>query len=201
MPQVRRGRPGRAQGAAGQCLLGLHELSQVRLHVESEAGGEEVPQVRQPVSGGEDAEVGRLPGVPEQEEERRGRGCAEEAREESGARRPAEENKVVCTYSKRIGDAPPPPTAETHGPVVEKKEEKRGAAAGVKGREQGVGNREQRSGAQMARLVRLREDPTRCDIACESCTMGSGDSPWNECWPRRPMPKSFLNFINCAPKR
>jgi len=26
-----------------------------------------------------------------------------------------------CTYSKRIGDAPPPPTAETHGPVVEKK--------------------------------------------------------------------------------
>ena len=26
---------------------------------------------------------------------------------------------VVCTYSKRIGDAPPPPTAETHGPVVE----------------------------------------------------------------------------------
>ena len=27
---------------------------------------------------------------------------------------------VACTYSKRIGDAPPPPTAETHGPVVEK---------------------------------------------------------------------------------
>jgi DNA topoisomerase I len=27
---------------------------------------------------------------------------------------------VVCTYSKRIGDAPPPPTAETHGPVPEK---------------------------------------------------------------------------------
>jgi DNA topoisomerase-1 len=25
-----------------------------------------------------------------------------------------------CTYSKRIGDAPPLPTAETHGPVVEK---------------------------------------------------------------------------------
>jgi DNA topoisomerase-1 len=31
--------------------------------------------------------------------------------------------KVVCEYSKRIGDAPPPPTAETHGPVAEKKEE------------------------------------------------------------------------------
>jgi DNA topoisomerase-1 len=29
--------------------------------------------------------------------------------------------KVVCSYSKRIGDAPPPPTVETHGPVVEKK--------------------------------------------------------------------------------
>jgi DNA topoisomerase-1 len=27
--------------------------------------------------------------------------------------------QVVCTYSKRIGDAPPPPTAETHGPVTE----------------------------------------------------------------------------------
>ncbi|MGB6745350.1 MAG: type I DNA topoisomerase [Terracidiphilus sp.] len=37
----------------------------------------------------------------------------------------AEESTVVCTYSKRIGDAPPPPTAETHGPVVEKKDEKR----------------------------------------------------------------------------
>jgi DNA topoisomerase-1 len=38
---------------------------------------------------------------------------------------PAEGSKVVCTYSKRIGDPPPPPTAETHGPVVEKKDEKR----------------------------------------------------------------------------
>jgi DNA topoisomerase-1 len=37
---------------------------------------------------------------------------------------PAEPAKVACTYSKRIGDAPPPPTAETHGPVVDKKEEK-----------------------------------------------------------------------------
>ena len=30
------------------------------------------------------------------------------------------ESAVVCSYSKRIGDAPPLPTAETHGPVVEK---------------------------------------------------------------------------------
>jgi len=32
----------------------------------------------------------------------------------------AAEGAVVCHYSKRIGDAPPLPTAETHGPVVEK---------------------------------------------------------------------------------
>ncbi|MFP5207813.1 MAG: type I DNA topoisomerase [Acidobacteriota bacterium] len=32
------------------------------------------------------------------------------------------ESAVACSYSKRIGDAPPPPTAETHGPVAEKKE-------------------------------------------------------------------------------
>jgi DNA topoisomerase I len=31
------------------------------------------------------------------------------------------ESTVVCTYSKRIGDAPPPPTAETHGPVSQSK--------------------------------------------------------------------------------
>jgi DNA topoisomerase-1 len=30
------------------------------------------------------------------------------------------EAAVSCSYSKRIGDAPPLPTAETHGPVVEK---------------------------------------------------------------------------------
>ncbi|HVZ83116.1 MAG TPA: type I DNA topoisomerase [Terracidiphilus sp.] len=37
----------------------------------------------------------------------------------------AEGAAVVCTYSKRIGDAPPPPTAETHGPVAEKPAPKR----------------------------------------------------------------------------
>ncbi len=35
------------------------------------------------------------------------------------------EAAVVCHYSKRIGDAPPLPTAETHGPVVEKKRSKK----------------------------------------------------------------------------
>jgi DNA topoisomerase-1 len=33
---------------------------------------------------------------------------------------------VVCSYSKRIGDAPPPPTAETHGPVPIAGSEKKG---------------------------------------------------------------------------
>jgi DNA topoisomerase-1 len=31
---------------------------------------------------------------------------------------------VECSYSKRIGDAPPLPTAETHGPVAEKESAK-----------------------------------------------------------------------------
>ena len=124
MPQVRRGRPGRAPSAPGQRLLGLHELSQVRLHVEPEAGSEEMPEVRQPVSRGEDAQVGRLSGVPEQEEERRKR-YAPKKRGKKAAARGRGKRKVACSYSKRIGDAPPPPTAETHGPVVEKKDEKR----------------------------------------------------------------------------
>jgi DNA topoisomerase-1 len=34
------------------------------------------------------------------------------------------ESAVVCSYSKRIGDAPPQPTAATHGPVVEKESAK-----------------------------------------------------------------------------
>jgi len=33
---------------------------------------------------------------------------------------------VVCSYSKRIGDAPPPPTVETHGPVPIAGSEKKG---------------------------------------------------------------------------
>ena len=37
-----------------------------------------------------------------------------------------EESTVICTYSKRIGDAPPAPTVETHGPVLEKSADKKG---------------------------------------------------------------------------
>ncbi|MGA3081028.1 MAG: type I DNA topoisomerase [Terracidiphilus sp.] len=36
------------------------------------------------------------------------------------------ESAGTCGYSKRIGDAPPLPTAETHGPVAEKSGEKKG---------------------------------------------------------------------------
>jgi DNA topoisomerase-1 len=36
------------------------------------------------------------------------------------------ESGGACTYSKRIGDVPPPPTVETHGPVVEKPVAKKG---------------------------------------------------------------------------
>jgi DNA topoisomerase-1 len=47
--------------------------------------------------------------------------AAPKKRTKKAAAAAAEEGaKVVCSYSKRIGDAPPPPTAETHGPVVEK---------------------------------------------------------------------------------
>jgi DNA topoisomerase-1 len=43
------------------------------------------------------------------------------------------ESAVACGYSERIGDAPPPPTAETHGPVVEKAAAETSAkSAGVK---------------------------------------------------------------------
>jgi DNA topoisomerase-1 len=50
--------------------------------------------------------------------------AASKKRGKKAAAAPADQSKVTCTYSKRIGDAPPPPTAETHGPVVEKKDEK-----------------------------------------------------------------------------
>jgi DNA topoisomerase-1 len=42
------------------------------------------------------------------------------------------ESVVVCNYSKRIGDAPPLPTAETHGPVVEKESAKETEKAAAK---------------------------------------------------------------------
>ncbi|MGD0829991.1 MAG: type I DNA topoisomerase [Terracidiphilus sp.] len=43
------------------------------------------------------------------------------------AKAAAAESGESCSYSKRIGDAPPLPTAETHGPVVEKPEKKTAA--------------------------------------------------------------------------
>ena len=43
-------RPGRAQGAARQRLLGMHELSQVRLHVELKPVPEPCPECKSPIS-------------------------------------------------------------------------------------------------------------------------------------------------------
>jgi len=42
------------------------------------------------------------------------------------------ESAVACSYSKRIGDAPPLPTAETHGPVPETESAKEPAKAAEK---------------------------------------------------------------------
>ena len=55
--------------------------------------------------------------TPEEEKATKKRGKKAPAADASAA--------VVCTYSRRIGDAPPPPTAETHGPVVEKHDAKK----------------------------------------------------------------------------
>ncbi|HLI03032.1 MAG TPA: type I DNA topoisomerase [Terracidiphilus sp.] len=54
----------------------------------------------------------RKKSAEEEAPKKRGRKTAAAAEEQQPA--------VVCTYSKRIGDAPPPPTAETHGPAPEK---------------------------------------------------------------------------------
>jgi DNA topoisomerase I len=53
---------------------------------------------------------------------------APKKRAAKGKAAPVSDAAVVCSYSKRIGDAPPPPpspTVETHGPVVEKSGGKR----------------------------------------------------------------------------
>jgi DNA topoisomerase I len=54
------------------------------------------------------------------------KGAEEEKPKKKGKKvaQPEPGAEIVCHYSKRIGDAPPPPTAETHGPVVEKPGEK-----------------------------------------------------------------------------
>jgi DNA topoisomerase-1 len=54
--------------------------------------------------------------------------AAEEIAPKKRGKKTAEPDKaaVECSYSKRIGDAPAMPTAETHGPVVETKAKKKG---------------------------------------------------------------------------
>jgi DNA topoisomerase-1 len=58
-------------------------------------------------------------GAEEEAPKKKGKGAAKAAESADGA--------VVCSYSKRIGDAPPPPTAETHGPVPIAGPEKKGS--------------------------------------------------------------------------
>jgi DNA topoisomerase-1 len=54
------------------------------------------------------------------------RGAEEEAPKKRGKKAEPEAPSTVCTYSKRIGDPPPPPTAETHGPIPENAGKKSG---------------------------------------------------------------------------
>jgi len=58
-------------------------------------------------------------GAEEEAPKKKGKGAAKAAESADGA--------VVCSYSKRIGDAPPPPTVETHGPVPLAGPEKKGS--------------------------------------------------------------------------
>ena len=54
------------------------------------------------------------------------KGAAKKTAAKTAAKKaPAKANPVteICEYEKRIGDAPPPPTVETHGPVKEKADE------------------------------------------------------------------------------
>jgi DNA topoisomerase-1 len=62
------------------------------------------------------------------------RTAEEEVAPKKRAKKGAEpvESAVACSYSKRIGDAPPLPTAETHGPVVEKETAKPAAKKAAK---------------------------------------------------------------------
>jgi DNA topoisomerase-1 len=56
---------------------------------------------------------------------------APKKRAKKGAAEPVA-STVVCTYSKRIADAPPLPMAETHGPVPEKETAKAAAKPAAK---------------------------------------------------------------------
>ena len=58
----------REESAPRQPLLWLLGISEVRLYRELQAGRQEVPGVRQPLSAGEDPQVRRLPRLPQQQE-------------------------------------------------------------------------------------------------------------------------------------
>ncbi len=47
--------------------------------------------------------------------------AAPKKRAKKGAAEPEPDSAIQCTYSKKIGNPPPPPTAESHGPIPESK--------------------------------------------------------------------------------
>src|SRR5215469_2626851 len=58
MPAMQRRRPGREEGAQGQYVLWLQQLSEMQIHFGRQADCREVPDVRQRISGGKIFEVG-----------------------------------------------------------------------------------------------------------------------------------------------
>ncbi len=84
VPEVRRRRSCRTQGPERQHLLGLHQLPEMRLHFELQTGSEEVPQVQEPVSAGEDAQVRSVLVLPQQQACRSGSVRSQEGRSKEG---------------------------------------------------------------------------------------------------------------------
>jgi DNA topoisomerase-1 len=99
----------------------------VRLHVEPEACCQKCPECGSPYLVEKTLKSGVYLECPNKKKSVEEEVAAPKKRARKGAApEPAEEGaKVVCSYSKRIGDAPPPPTAETHGPVPEAKPAKK----------------------------------------------------------------------------
>ncbi len=70
MSGVQDGRSGGEESAPGQFVLRLLQLSKVQVHLGVQAGGRALSGVRQPVSAGKEPEVGKLPGLSEQQAHR-----------------------------------------------------------------------------------------------------------------------------------
>ena len=66
VPAVQRRRPGGEEGAQGQHILRLRKLSQVQVHLGGQTAGGKMPELRQRIPGGENAEGGSGDRVPKQ---------------------------------------------------------------------------------------------------------------------------------------